>query len=303
MITLLLLSHFYWHRSLMATFVAIFLRLKHKPVMKSRRRAFAYFAKQGNKNKIRKPRFHTIGLKAFEEKSNFEDDPLLIFNKDSERVIIYLHGGAYAKNITKHHLKMIDKIAKGTNIRIYVPIYKKAPLYCYEDVIPEMIKFYRTIAKDHRVILMGDSSGGGMAIALAIKLKEFNIRQPERIITLSPWVDVSLAKADPSKIKYDSMEGINGAKVFGEYWAKGDTKNPLVSPAYGDLSNLPPIDIFTGGKEVLLNDIYDFVEKLKKVNGEYTLDIQPYMGHVYQAYPIREAKEGIRKIIDVVNMK
>ena len=303
MITLLLLSHFHWHRSLMATLVAIFLRLKHKPVMKSRRRAFAYFAKQGSKNKIRKPRFHTAELKTFEEKSSFEGDPLLIFNKESERVIIYLHGGAYAKNITKHHLKMIDKISKGTSTRIYVPIYKKAPLYCYEDVIPEMVKFYRSIAKNHQVILMGDSSGGGMAIALAIRLKELGIKQPERIITLSPWVDVSLAKADPKKIKYDSMEGINGAKVFGEYWAKGDIKNPLVSPVYGDLSNLAPIDIFVGGKEVLLNDLLEFVEKLKKVNGEYTLDIQPYMGHVYQAYPIKEAKEGIQKIINVVNMK
>ncbi len=271
--------------------------------MKSRRRAFAYFAKQGNKNKVRKPRFNTSGLKTFEEKPLFDGDPLLIFNKDSDRAIIYLHGGAYAKNITRYHLKMIDKIAKATNLRIYVPIYKKAPLYSFEDVVPTMVKFYKMVSKEHRVILMGDSSGGGMAIALAIRLKELGIPQPERIITLSPWVDVSLAKADPKKVKYDSMEGINGAKVFGEYWAKGDTKNPLVSPIYGDLSNLAPIDIFVGGKEVLLNDVLDFVEKLKKVNGEYTLDIQPYMGHVYQAYPIREAKVGIQKIIDVIDMK
>lgn len=285
----------------MATLVAIFLRLKHKPVMTSRRRAFAWFAKQGEIKKVRKPKFNTSHLKSFEKIDTFEGDPLLVFNKKSERIVIYLHGGAYAKNITRSHLKMINKIALGSNLRIFVPIYKKAPLYSFEEVIPEMIRLYKNISKEHEIILMGDSSGGGMAIALAIKIKELGLKQPLKVVTLSPWVDISLAKADPKKIKYDAMEGINGAKVFGEYWSKGDIKNPLVSPTYGNLKGLPQIDIITGGREVLLDDILDFVEKLKDVSGKYSLDIAQNMGHVYPAYPIKEAKPAIKKICSLIN--
>ena len=297
MLTLFLLSHFYYHRSLMATLVAIFLRLKHKPVMTSRKKAFAYFAKK--ESKTRKPkRINTIGLKAFKEKRVFEDNKVLIFNNNSKKAIIYFHGGAYAKDITRHHLKMINKIAIESGLRIYVPIYKKSPHHSYEDVIPEMIRFYKQLVNKHQLILMGDSSGGGMAIALAIKFKELGIPLPLKIITLSPWVDVSMAKANLTKVKLDSMEGINGAKVFGNYWAKGKIKDPLVSPTYGKLDGLPPIDIFTGENEVLLDDLLDFVEKLKRNNVEYSLDIAPHMGHVYQAYPIKEAKLGIKKIVE-----
>lgn len=264
--------------------------------MKSRKKAFAWFAKQGEKTKVRKPKFNTSGLNAFEKIDTFEGDPLLVFGPKSEKIVIYFHGGAYAKDITRSHLKMINKISLGSKMRVFVPIYKKAPLYSFEEVIPEMIKLYKTLSKEHEVILMGDSSGGGMAIALAIKIKELGLKQPLKLVTLSPWVDVSLAKADPKKIKYDSMEGINGAKVFGEYWAKGDVKNPLVSPTYGDLKGLPQIDIFVGGKEVLLDDVIDFVEKLKAADVKYSLDVAPYMGHVYPAYPIKEAKPALVKI-------
>lgn len=278
----------------MATLVAIFLRLKYKPLMSSETKS-RRFIEQKRTMPNKKVTFKSSKIVVKEE--SFNNDQLFVLGRNNNEIILYFHGGAYVKNITRSHFKMLEKICLLTGRQIYVPIYKKAPQYCYKDALKDMSELYQSLLKEKKdIIFMGDSSGGGFIYSLCLYLNDREIKLPSRLVALSPWVDVSMDKQTYINEKDDSMEGSKGAKVFGEYWSKGGVKSPYVSPTYGDLSNMPESLIVVGGKEILLEDIIEFTEKLVDAHNKVTLIRQDYMGHVYPAYPIKEGKIALKQI-------
>lgn len=227
-------------------------------------------------------------------------------NSKKVRHILYLHGGAYIQGFTKPHWNFLAELAVVSGCTIIAPDYPLAPKYTYRESFAMVIKVYRQMimkAHPHNITVMGDSAGGGFALALVQKIKEEDIPQPENIILLSPWLDITLSNPDIKDIDAeDPFLGIEGLRQAGRLYA-GDL-NPgdyLVSPINGSLKGLGKISVFVGSKELLVAD----ARKLRDLAVFEGIDINYYeyadMVHAWMLLNFPESKKAKQQIIDLLS--
>ncbi|MFB0919743.1 MAG: alpha/beta hydrolase [Oscillospiraceae bacterium] len=219
--------------------------------------------------------------------------------------MLYLHGGGYIEQPVAEHWKFLDKAAAATGASITVPIYPKSPDYQYEDTFERLLSMYKSLLSytdAKNTIFMGDSAGGGLALALAQYLLEKDLPQPGKLILLSPWLDITMENPDiPSLDSKDPSLGIYGLIQMGKAWAGGtDPHNYMLSPVYGSVLGLGEITVFVGGHEVLLPDIRKFKALTEKQNVKINYFEYPKMNHVFPLFPIPEAKKAQRQIFNII---
>ena len=204
----------------------------------------------------------------------------------SEKVILYLHGGSYVAETSSNHWKFLEKLVKDTNATIILPDYPLTPKYTYKDVFTMITPLYKEIIEEvstDNLILMGDSAGGGMSLALLERLSEENVEMPYKTILISPWLDVRLENPEIDNVqKYDKDLNKESLKIAGiAYAGKDGIDSYLVNPIDGDLSKLKNITIFTGTYDILNPDVHVLDEKAKEVN--VSLEIKEYegAGHIW----------------------
>lgn len=186
----------------------------------------------------------------------------------SNKVILYLHGGAYVGKIEQEHWLFFNEIIKDTNATIIVPDYPLAPQYNYEDAFNMVLPLYEKIlkkVKQENLILMGDSAGAGMSLSLVQKIAEDKLVQPSKTILISPWLDVTMSNKEIDKVqKRDTKLNKNILKIVGIVYAKTEenTTNYLVSPIYGKLEKLKNIVVYTGTNDILNPDVHILEQKL-----------------------------------------
>ena len=229
----------------------------------------------------------------------------VIFNEKetTERIVLYLHGGAYVNEIQKLHLVFCDKLAKKANATVFTPIYPLAPNHTYEETYQIVEKLYDLILEFNKPItIMGDSAGGGLSAAFCEYLAVNGLTQPEHLILISPWVDVSMSGDYDDYFDLDPMLGVDGLREMGKAWVGDlDTKDYRVSPLFGDMKELPQTTIFVGTHEVFYPDIIEFYNKLKDNEIDVELNIGEEMSHVYPIYPgVPESKEAFKHIVEII---
>lgn len=204
----------------------------------------------------------------------------------SEKVILYLHGGSYVVETSSNHWKFLEKLVKDTNATIILPDYPLTPKYTYKDVFTMITPLYKEIIEEvpsNNLILMGDSAGGGMGLALLEKLSEENIEMLYKTILISPWLDVRLENPEIDNVqKYDKDLNKESLKIAGiAYAGKDGIDSYLVNPIDGDLSKLKNVTIFTGTYDILNPDVHVLDEKANEVNVD--LEIKEYegAGHIW----------------------
>lgn len=204
----------------------------------------------------------------------------------SEKVILYLHGGSYVAETSSNHWRFLDKLVKDTNATIILPDYPLTPKYTYKDVFTMITPLYKEIIEEvptNNLILMGDSAGGGMSLALLEKLSNEKVEMPYKTILISPWLDVRLENPEIDNVqKYDKDLNKETLKIAGIAYAGEDGMNSyLVNPIDGDLSKLKNVTIFTGTYDILNPDVHVLQEKAKESNAE--LEIKEYdgAGHIW----------------------
>lgn len=190
------------------------------------------------------------------ERNIWEITPIGI---DSELIILYLHGGAYYANINTQHWRLIEQLVLKTHARVIVPDYPLSPEADCEDVYHFMDELYKRLSVTYpgkRMVFMGDSAGGGIALGFAQKIKDEEVRQPAEIILFSPWLDVSMSNPDQVRFEiYDKLLNLNGLKMAGKNYAGNlGVTDYRVSPLYGSFDGLTRITIFTGTRDVLITD-------------------------------------------------
>ena len=229
---------------------------------------------------------------------------MVIFNdvEDVERLVIYLHGGAYVNEIRLPHISFCDRLAKKINACVFTPIYPLAPNHTYEETYEIVEKLYSHLLEMNKpIIVMGDSAGGGLSAAFCEYLAVNDIPQPRNLILISPWVDVSMS-GNYDDVEYDPMLGVDGAREMGKAWAGDlDTKDYKVSPLFGEVSNLPKTTTFIGTHEILYPDVVKFHDKLNDNGVDAELVVGEEMSHVYPLYPlVPEAKEAFNHIVEIL---
>lgn len=225
-------------------------------------------------------------------------------NSDSKITVFYLHGGAYFMDFAAAHWKLMNTIVREADAQVIAPAYRRVPFATWQEAFDLVIPIYREYREthpDHKIILMGDSAGGGLSAALTEQLKAEGIRLPDELVLLSPWVDVSM---ENEQIKdYQSRDPFLTTPpliLCGERW-KGDldAHDRRVSPIYGDLKGIHNVTVFAGTDGILYPDIVKFFGLLDD-DSSNELIIGEGMNHVYPLFPIPEAKPAVDKILQVV---
>jgi acetyl esterase/lipase len=223
----------------------------------------------------------------------------------SSKHILYLHGGAYIQCFNSFHWDFLAHLVETTGCTITAPDYPLAPTFTYKDAFEMVTILYRkliTITAPADFLLMGDSSGGGFALALAQEMRDEKIRQPEHIILLSPWLDVTLA--NPEIVSIDAsdpfLERQSLNQVARLYSGDTDLNHYLLSPINGSLNDLGKIAVFAGTKEIMVADTRK-LKKLAEASG-VKLDYFEYEGmvHVWMLLNFpesRKAKQQIKNLI------
>ena len=222
--------------------------------------------------------------------------------KDSG-AILYLHGGAYALGSIKTHREFVGRLASATGMRGLLLDYRLAPEHPYPAALEDATAAYHwLIAQGYeasRIIVAGDSAGGGLALAALLTLRDAGEALPAGAVCISPWTDLaSTGGSIQSKAHVDVVLNPDTLDLYARYYAgEHDVRSPLISPLYADLRGLPPLLIQVGADEILLDDATRCAEKAREAGVDVTLEIWDEMFHVFPLVPfIREAKEAVEHI-------
>jgi monoterpene epsilon-lactone hydrolase len=211
---------------------------------------------------------------------------------DVERVILYLHGGGYSIGSVKTHRELVSRIARASGARALAIDYRLAPEHPFPAAVEDSTAAYRwllsTGADPARLVIAGDSAGGGLTVATLVALRDAGDPLPAAAVCLSPWVDMegigesmtTKADLDPMVTREDLLEG---AKM---YLGDADPRTPLAAPLYADLAGLPPLLIQAGTAETLLNDSTRLADRARSAGVDATLEVWDDMIHVWQAFAL-----------------
>ncbi len=226
--------------------------------------------------------------------------------KASGKYVLFLHGGGYINSIFRQHWKFAANIISATHCTFIIPDYPLAPASTYTEAFVMLYAIYGDLlnkANASDVFLMGDSAGGGLALALAEKQKNDGIPQAAQIILLCPWLDVSMANPEIKEIqKKDVTLRASTLVMAGKAWAgPTGTDNYLVSPINGSLEGLPRISLFIGTHDILLADC----RKLRSIMQQKGLAMNyfeyPRMFHDWiMLTSLKESKKAISQIVSLI---
>jgi acetyl esterase/lipase len=178
----------------------------------------------------------------------------------------------------------MEQVITKTNAAIVIPDYPLAPESICKETYAFIEILYTRLTTDYptkRIILMGDSAGGGLALGFVQQLRNQNKKQPEQIIVFSPWLDIAMNNPDIKSIDQDDkLLSVEGLKNAGKKYAGDlDLKDFRVSPIYGDFTGMCRLSVFTGTKDILNADAQKFKQLMKAQQFDFNYFEYPGMFH------------------------
>ena len=224
------------------------------------------------------------------------------------KLLLYLHGGAYVVGGCDMYRQMVSHMARAGRIQALLPEYRLSPEHKYPAAIDDAVGIYRTLLqqgiKPESIIFVGDSAGGGLAVATLLALSDAGDLLPAAAVLLSPFLDVSgSGESMQSRAMQDPWFHAEDISTIADYYCAAEQRRePLVSPVFADVGGLPPLYIQVGDDEILLSDSERIAQKIKVAGGEVELEVWPEMWHVFQMFigKMPESGRAIRKIGDYV---
>jgi len=223
---------------------------------------------------------------------------------EGDPTVVYFHGGGYRMASALAYRSYGSHLARACRAQVLLVDYRLAPEHAYPAAVHDAVSSYRWVldggARASRVVVAGDSAGGGLAAALPMALRAEGLPQPAGVVCLSPWVDLTNTTASFGyNAARDQMFSKTSADQAAELYLAGqDPKDPLVSPLFGDWSGLPPMLIQVGSGEVLLDDAARLAELVEGAGVAVERHVYEEMPHVWQLnYPaFPEAVAAVEEI-------
>jgi acetyl esterase/lipase len=221
-----------------------------------------------------------------------------------DRHILFLHGGGYVCGSPELYRHVTWRIASATRARLSAIDYRLAPEHPFPAALDDAVAAWRALLADgaepQHSAFLGDSAGGGLALALCLRLRDEKMPLPAAVVALSPWTDLALS--GPSmrgNAGADPMASAAIASDFAAHYLDGaDPGHPYISPLYGDPRGLPPTLIQVGSDEVLRDDAVRIAARMHDAGVPVELDIWPRMPHVWHVFAavMPEARQAIARI-------
>ena len=217
--------------------------------------------------------------------------------------LLYLHGGAYIGMSARTHQSLTGALAQR-GLRVFAANYRLAPENVFPAALDDAFAAFSALRAETSgpIFIAGDSAGGGLSLALLLRLRDARLPSAAAAVLFSPWTDLAATgesvvfnrDRDPLLIA-DGMPEIAKA-----YFGATDPRTPYVSPVYGDMAGLPPLKLFVGEREILLDDSRRVAAKAKAAGGSADIEIWPVVPHVWQIMPsiLPEARVSLDRAAD-----
>jgi acetyl esterase/lipase len=220
-----------------------------------------------------------------------------------ERTVVYLHGGGFVGPIDPFQVKYASRLATALDARVVVPDYPLTPEHTWRDSHEEVVRvIQRATETSERVVVLGDSAGGGLALAAALTVRDRGGPQPSHLVLHAPWADLTTSTPETDVVTLDDpWLFIGKLRAYAEWWAGSaeDLARPEVSPALGDLAGLPRALMFCGTRDTLNPGCRLLARRAVEAGWDLTYVEQPGLLHVYPLLPlIPEAKDAWRTTLE-----
>jgi phosphinothricin tripeptide acetyl hydrolase len=220
------------------------------------------------------------------------------------RVVLYLHGGGYVIGSPRSHRHLAAAIAGAAGASALLLDYRLAPEHPFPAAVEDATAAYRWLLDQaiapERIVIAGDSAGGGLTVATLLALREARVPLPAGGVCISPWVDLTCSGASyGTKADADPIVGRSGVEEMARaYLGATPPRTPLASPLFADLRGLPPLLIHVGSDEVLLDDSVQLAERVKAAGVDATLEVYERMIHVWHWFlpMLDEAQTAVEAI-------
>lgn len=221
--------------------------------------------------------------------------------------VIYVHGGGYVHPLTRDYWRLVRALVTGP-CEVVVPAYPLAPDATVVDVLPRLLTVQATEARrdpDLPTILMGDSAGGALVIAMARQLRDEGHHRPVAVVALSPWLDATLNEEAVGDLEpTDPMLAESGLRAAGRWWSGvRSPSDPLVSPVNADLHGLPPVDVFIGQHDILRPAVGDLADRARHDDADLHIHEVQAMFHVWMTRLIPEGRRTRRDLVRLVRRR
>jgi epsilon-lactone hydrolase len=185
------------------------------------------------------------------------------------RVILYLHGGAFLMGSPASYRNRAMRLSYRCHAEVFVPAYRLAPEHPYPAALDDAFaawRLVRSLRPDGPLFVAGDSAGGGLCLSLLLRLRDLGLSMPTGSVLLSPWTDLTISgKSIDANHGRDLWFTRRHLEAWARYYVGGaDGRSPYVSPVFADLAGLPPLLLFAGEDELLLDDSERVVDSARE---------------------------------------
>ena len=228
----------------------------------------------------------------------------VITAKDSQRraaptsTLFYVHGGAFISPMDRFHVRYVTRLATALGLRVILPQYPLAPEHTWRDSVEPLSESVAdwTSRSPGGLILSGDSAGGGLALAVAMGVRDKGGPQPTRLLLHAPWGDLTTSTpATKDYAKIDNWLKYSKLIAYAGWWAGSgaDLGRPEVSPTLANLDGLPPGLVLAGTRDLLLPGCRLLADRAAESTWDLTYMERPGLVHVFSIMPlIPEAKQA-----------
>jgi monoterpene epsilon-lactone hydrolase len=204
-------------------------------------------------------------------------------------VLVYLHGGGYCTGSPRSHRPLLGALTRATGARVLAVDYRLAPEHPCPAAIDDVLAVLRALLAEgippRRLWLAGDSAGGGLTLTSLVAARDAGLPRLAGAIPISPWADLTGTRASHAAHVHDYLPAPERLRDYARaYAARLPLDAPQVSPAFADLSGLPPLLLLVGGAERLYDDGIAVAERARDAGVDVTLHVEPDEAHVWPLF-------------------
>ncbi|RTL71584.1 MAG: alpha/beta hydrolase [Hyphomicrobiales bacterium] len=220
-----------------------------------------------------------------------------------DALVLYLHGGGYFYGSPRTHRQILIGLVKAMGVPVWGLDYRLAPEHPFPAAVEDAVAAYRCLVQKFpaaRIVLAGDSAGGGLALVTAAEIRDQGLPAPAGIIAFSPWTDLAAtgSSVDANARSCAMFRPAGLRKAADVYLAGQDACDPRASPLYADLAGLPPMLLFASRHELLLDDTLRLAEKAKAAGVDVEVVLRDRLLHVWPIFVhlLPEAREAMQDV-------
>jgi epsilon-lactone hydrolase len=221
-----------------------------------------------------------------------------------QRAVLFFPGGAYHVGSLATLRHLVALVSDAAQARVLNAGYRLAPEHPFPAAVHDALTAYRWLLArgiaPGQIAIAGNSSGGGLALALLVALRDAGEPMPAAAVAISPWTDLEMTgESRRTRAAVDRMITPDGMKEAADWYLAGqDPRHRYASPVHADLQGLPPVLIHVGDTEILLDDSTRFAARARAAGVEVTLEVWDEMPHCWHTFAgfLPEADRAIERI-------